>query len=45
MTKEFGHLWLQTGAILVTKKQRDAPYLWANIKLPTKATRGGRASP
>jgi ribose transport system substrate-binding protein len=31
---EYGHLWFQTGAILVTKENADAPYLWANIKLP-----------
>ncbi len=29
-----GHLWFQTGAILVTKENADAPYLWANIQLP-----------
>ena len=32
-----GHLWFQTGAVLVTKDNADAPYLWANVKLPAKA--------
>ncbi|HTP27426.1 MAG TPA: sugar ABC transporter substrate-binding protein [Anaeromyxobacteraceae bacterium] len=34
ITSEFGHLWFQTGAIVVTKSNADAPFLWANIKLP-----------
>jgi ribose transport system substrate-binding protein len=34
ITTEYGHLWFQTGAITVTKENADAPYLWANIKLP-----------
>ncbi|HVP19662.1 MAG TPA: sugar ABC transporter substrate-binding protein [Spirochaetia bacterium] len=32
-----GHLWFQTGAVLVTKDNAEAPYLWANVKLPGKA--------
>jgi len=34
-----GHLWFQTGAVLVTKDNADAPYLWANVKLPAKDLR------
>ncbi len=34
VTQEYGHLWFQTGAILVTKANADTPSLWANIKLP-----------
>jgi len=37
ITQEFGHLWFQTGAILVTKSNAGAGYLWANIKLPPQA--------
>jgi len=37
ITEEFGHLWFQTGAILVTKANAGARYLWANIKLPKQA--------
>jgi len=37
ITQEFGHLWFQTGAVLVTKDNADSPALWANIKLPGKA--------
>ncbi len=37
ITTEFGHLWFQTGAVLVTKDNADSPVLWANIKLPPKA--------
>jgi ABC-type sugar transport system substrate-binding protein len=37
ITTEFGHLWFQTGAVLVTKDNADSPTLWANIKLPPKA--------
>jgi ribose transport system substrate-binding protein len=37
ITQEFGHLWFQTGAVLVTKENADSPTLWANIKLPGKA--------
>jgi len=32
-----GHPWFQTGAILVTKDDVDAPTLRANVKLPGKA--------
>ncbi|HVO21453.1 MAG TPA: sugar ABC transporter substrate-binding protein [Anaeromyxobacter sp.] len=34
ITREYGHLWFQTGAVLVTKANAGAPYLWANVKLP-----------
>ncbi len=34
VTEEYGHPWLQTGAILVTKANAGTPSLWANIKLP-----------
>jgi len=37
ITTEFGHLWFQTGAVLVTKDNVDSPTLWANIKLPPMA--------
>ncbi len=29
-----GHLWFQTGAIVVTKENADAGYLWANAEIP-----------
>ena len=32
-----GHSWFQTEAVIVTKDNADAPYLWANIRLPAKA--------
>ncbi len=32
-----GHAWFQTGAVIVTKDNVDAPSLWANIRLPGKA--------
>jgi ribose transport system substrate-binding protein len=32
-----GHVWFQTGTVLVTRDNVNAPYLWANIKLPAKA--------
>jgi ABC-type sugar transport system substrate-binding protein len=28
-----GHLWFQTSALVVTKENADAQYLWANIKV------------
>jgi ribose transport system substrate-binding protein len=28
-----GHLWFQTNALVVTKENADAQYLWANIKV------------
>jgi len=34
VTKREGHLWFQTNAIEVTKKNCDAGYLWANIEVP-----------
>jgi ribose transport system substrate-binding protein len=34
ITKEYGHLWFQTAAVMVTKDNADAPYLWANVKIP-----------
>jgi ribose transport system substrate-binding protein len=34
ISKEYGHLWFQTGAVMVTKNNADAPYLWANVKIP-----------
>ncbi|HUI72479.1 MAG TPA: sugar ABC transporter substrate-binding protein [Spirochaetia bacterium] len=37
ITEDLGHLWFQTGAVLVTKDNADSPTLWANIKLPPKA--------
>jgi ABC-type sugar transport system substrate-binding protein len=32
-----GHTWFQTGTVVVTRDNVDAPYLWANIKLSAKA--------
>jgi ABC-type sugar transport system substrate-binding protein len=32
-----GHAWFQTGAVIVTKGNVDAPSLWANIRLQEKA--------
>jgi ribose transport system substrate-binding protein len=29
-----GHLWFQTNAMVVTKENVDAQYLWANIEVP-----------
>jgi len=29
-----GHLWFQTSALVVTKENADAQYLWANIEVP-----------
>jgi len=29
-----GHLWFQTSALVVTKENVDAQYLWANIEVP-----------
>jgi ABC-type sugar transport system substrate-binding protein len=34
ISKEYGHLWFQTAAVMVTKSNADAPYLWANVKIP-----------
>jgi ABC-type sugar transport system substrate-binding protein len=34
ITKQNGHLWFQTNAIIVTKENADAGYLWANAKIP-----------
>ncbi len=29
-----GHLWFQTNALVITKENADAKYLWANIEVP-----------
>jgi len=29
-----GHLWFQTNALVITKENVDAQYLWANIEVP-----------
>lgn len=36
ITTEWGHLWFQTGAILVTKANANDPSLWANVPLNKK---------
>jgi len=36
ITTEYGHLWFQTGAILVTKKNANDKSLWANVPLNKK---------
>ena len=29
-----GHLWFKTNALVITKENADAQYLWANIEVP-----------
>ena len=36
ITTEYGHLWFQTGAVIVTQKNATDPALWANVPLNQK---------